>query len=144
MNYSMTQTERDDFLLDVHVGILSLNRPDRGPLSTPVWYWYEPGGNLWFETEPDSRKGQLLSVGTRISLCVQDEKPPYAYVSVEGPVIEIAEDDFEAHQVPMAVRYLGEKAGRDYLTSLPSADWKRYIIRPERWSTFNGSVDNEP
>ncbi|ARN74138.1 hypothetical protein BST96_08390 [Oceanicoccus sagamiensis] len=137
----MNPKQRDDFLLDIHVGILSLNQPHRGPLSTPVWYWYEPGGHLWFETQPDSRKGRLLDIGTRISLCVQDEKPPYAYVSIEGPVIEIAEDDFDQHQVPMACRYLGEKAGREYLASLTPSEWKRYIVKPERWSTFNGSAD---
>ncbi len=134
----MTPQQRDTFLLDVRVGILSINRTDRGPLSTPVWYWYEAGGNLWFETEPSSRKGRLLDIGTRVSLCVQNEAPPYAYVSVEGPVIEIAEDDFDKHQVPMAIRYLGEQGGRDYLASLPPSEWKRYIVRPERWSTFNG------
>lgn len=139
MDYRMTRKQREDFLSGVHVAILSINQADRGPLSVPVWYWYEPGGNLWFETEPGSRKGRSLEVGTRVSLCVQDEASPYAYVSVEGVVIEIAEDDMEQHQVPMAIRYLGERAGRDYLNNLPAAEWRRYIISPERWLTYNGA-----
>ena len=84
MDYRMTQAQKEEFMARVHVAILSLNQPGRGPLSVPVWYWYEPGGQLWFETEPDSRKGRLLDIGTRVSLCVQNETPPYAYVSVEG------------------------------------------------------------
>ena len=135
----MSASERDAFLGGVHVAVLAIPQSGRGPLATPVWYWYESGGNLWFETQPDSRKGKLLDVGVRVSLCVQEEKPPYAYVSVEGPVIEIAEDDRELHEIPMAIRYMGEQAGRDYIASLPPSEWKRYIVRPERWLSLDGS-----
>lgn len=139
MDYRMTREQMEKFLARAHVAVLSLNQSGRGPLCVPVWYWYEPGGELWFETEPDSRKGRLLEVGTRISLCVQDAVPPYAYVSVEGLIIEIAEDDLQQHQIPMAVRYLGEKAGREFIASLPQAEWRRYVIRPERWLSYDGA-----
>ena len=135
----MSPSERDAFLSKVHVAVLAIPREGYGPLATPVWYWYEAGGNLWFETQPDSRKGKLLELGTRVSLCVQDEEPPYAYVSLEGPVIEIAEDDRELHEIPMAIRYMGEQAGRDYIESLPPSEWKRNIVRPERWLSLDGS-----
>lgn len=140
MPSTMSKSERESFFAEVHVGIIAIPEPKRGPLTTPVWYMYEPGGDLWFESEPGSVKGRLLELGTRVSLCVQDEKPPYAYVSVEGPIIEIANDDRELHEIPMAIRYLGERAGRDYVASLPPSEWKRYILRPERWRTFTGSA----
>ena len=139
MDYRMTQAQKEEFMARVHVAILSLNQPGRGPLSVPVWYWYEPGGQLWFETEPDSRKGRLLDIGTRVSLCVQNETPPYAYVSVEGQIKEIAEDDLEQHQIPMAIRYLGETGGREFIDNLPPTDWKRYIVKPDRWLSYDGS-----
>lgn len=139
MDHRMSQQHRETFLAGVHVAVLSLNQPDRGPLSVPVWYWYEPGGNLWFETTPDSRKGRLLDIGTRVSLCVQDETPPYAYVSVEGRIIDIAQDDLQEHQIPMAIRYLGEREGRDYIDSLPPAQWRRYILSPDRWLSYVGA-----
>ena len=139
MDCRMTQGQREVFLAGLHVAVLSLNQPSRGPLSVPVWYWYEPGGELWFETEPNSRKGRLLEIGARVSLCVQNESPPYAYVSVEGEIIDIAEDDLQKHQIPMAVRYLGEEGGRDFIASLPSSEWKRYIVRPDRWLTYEGA-----
>jgi nitroimidazol reductase NimA-like FMN-containing flavoprotein (pyridoxamine 5'-phosphate oxidase superfamily) len=140
---AMSKAEREAFLADVHVGVVGISVQGRGPLTVPVWYWYEPGGDLWFETEPDSRKGSQLALGTRISLCAQDENPPYAYVSVEGPIIEIAEDNHELHELPMAVRYLGEQGGPEYIDSLPTAtsEWKRYIMRPERWLTLAGAKD---
>lgn len=135
----MTKIEREAFLAAVHVAVIGISESGRGPLTAPIWYWYEPGGDLWFETQPGSRKGKLLHVGKRVSLCVQDERPPYAYVSVEGPIVEIADDDRDLHEIPMAVRYLGERGGREYIASLPPAQWKRYIMRPERWLTLNGS-----
>ena len=138
---TMTRAERETFLADVHVGVLAISRPESGPLAVPVWYWYEPGGDLWFETQPASRKGQLMHIGTRISLCAQDENPPYAYVSVEGPIIDIAEDDPELHELPMAIRYLGEEEGPQYLDGMPPSEWKRYIMRPERWLSVDGSKE---
>ena len=86
---SMTQQERQDFLADLHVGVLSLSDDSRGPLTAPIWYDYDPGGELWFLTGPDSRKGKLLEVGVHLSLVAQSEDQPYKYVSVEGPVTSI-------------------------------------------------------
>ena len=40
----MTTDEREAFLADLHVGILSIARDDKGPLALPIWYWYEDGG----------------------------------------------------------------------------------------------------
>lgn len=141
MTLRMTKEERESFLAEVRVAVVAISNGDRGPLATPVWYWYEPGGDIWFETQPASRKGSLLHIGKRISLCVQDEKPPYAYVSVEGPIIEIAEDDRELHELPMAIRYLGEKEGLGYNSGQPDSKWKRYIMRPEHWLTLDGSKE---
>ena len=141
MAAKMTKNEREAFLASVHVAVVGIPQEERGPLTVPVWYWYEPGGQIWVETQPDSRKGQLLGIGKRISLCVQDENPPYAYVSVEGPIIDIADDDHELHEIPMAIRYLGDKGGRDYIASLPPSEWKRYIVQPERWLTLDGSKE---
>jgi hypothetical protein len=51
----------------------------------------------------------------------------------------MSKEERELHEIPMAVRYLGEQAGRDYIASLDLAVWKRYILRPERWRTYDGS-----
>ncbi|HAS08990.1 MAG TPA: pyridoxamine 5'-phosphate oxidase, partial [Acidimicrobiaceae bacterium] len=46
----MTVEEREQFLADVHVGVLAVERPDGPPLAVPVWYDYRPGGELWVLT----------------------------------------------------------------------------------------------
>ena len=129
---SMTQAEKQAFLADVHVGVLALNDGDRGPLMVPMWYEYEPGGELWFLTGPQTRKGRLIQVGTRVSLVAQTENVPYRYVSVEEPVTSIAHADGELEGLPMAVRYLGPEKGKQYFDSM--SDWGVIVrVRPERW-----------
>ena len=104
MSTTMSREERETFLAGVHVGVLSINEEGRGPLTVPVWYAYEPGGEVQIVTERDSRKGKLLKEGMRISLCAQDEAPPYRYASVEGPVIRIDPSDVERNERQLAHR----------------------------------------
>ena len=41
---AMTKEEREAFLADLHVGVISIAEEGRGPLTVPIWYSYEPGG----------------------------------------------------------------------------------------------------
>jgi len=129
---AMTETEKQEFLADLHVGVLSLNDNSKGPLTVPIWYDYEPGGELWFITGPDSLKGKLLEVGVRLSLVAQSEEPPYKYVSVEGPVVSIDEST-EDDLLAMAVRYLGETGGQQYTENSNGSGGVLVRVKPERW-----------
>ena len=60
MSLAMTKQERETFLADLHVGIISIPEEGRGPLTVPIWYSYEPGGELRVITPTTSRKAQLL------------------------------------------------------------------------------------
>ena len=129
---AMTETEKQEYLADLHVGVLSLNDNSNGPLTAPIWYDYEPGGELWFITGPNSLKGKLLEVGVRLSLVAQSEEPPYKYVSVEGPVVSIREST-EDDLLAMAVRYLGETGGKQYTENSNVSGGVLVRIKPERW-----------
>jgi hypothetical protein len=37
MSLAMTKQEREAFLAEVHVGVISIPEPGRGPLTVPVW-----------------------------------------------------------------------------------------------------------
>jgi len=100
MSLTMTKEEREVFLADVHVGVISVADDDHGPLTVPVWYSYEPGGEVRIITARRSRKGKLLECAGRFSLCAQTETPPYKYVSVEGPVVAIEPADLERDRRP--------------------------------------------
>ena len=63
MSLIMTKQEREAFLADVHVGIISISDEGRGPFTVPIWYAYDSGGDLRIMTGRESRKGQLLARG---------------------------------------------------------------------------------
>ena len=92
----MTTEEREEFLADVHVGILAIARKDKGPLALPIWYQYEDGAVI-IGMGGNSLKAKLLRSAGRATMTVQTEAPPYKYVMVEGPVEVVHEqrDDFE-------------------------------------------------
>ncbi len=132
---SMSAKEREAFLAGLHVGVISIAEPGRGPLTVPIWYTYEPGGELRIVTGRDSRKGRLLSVGARLSLCAQSEAPPYRYVSVEGPVVSLEPVELERDLRPLARRYLGVELGDAYVAATRDEAAGSVVvrIRPERW-----------
>ena len=130
----MTPAERDAFLTDVHVGILAIDEPGRGPLAMPIWYLYE-NGDVLIGMDGGSLKAQLLRAAGRATLTVQTETAPYKYVSVEGPVFveSTQRDDFE-----MASRYLGPELGRWYADNNPSTSQSVLArLTPEHWRTMD-------
>jgi PPOX class probable F420-dependent enzyme len=141
MSLAMTRQEREAFLADVHVGIISISDEGRGPLTVPIWYAYNAGGELRVVTARASRKGRLLARAGRFSLCAQTETPPYQYVSVEGPIISTEAADLERDVRPLAHRYLGAEMGDRYIeqTRNASAQAENVLIRmrPERWLTVD-------
>lgn len=140
MNTAMTQEERQAFLAQPWVAVISIPEEGRGPLTVPVWYLYEPGGDVRIWTGHKSRKARLLAAAQRMSVCVQDPRPPYKYVSIEGPV-SIEPVQFERDVCPMAFRYFGGEGGERYLESLGGAagvaDDILARVRPERWLTVD-------
>ena len=130
---SMTEDERQTFLAAVHVGVLSIERQDRAPLTIPIWYGYEPGGLVQILIGPDSLKARLLARAGRFSLCVQNESLPYKYVSVEGNIVETRQVDRDADARVMARRYLGKELGDQYVEDGDDESMICVSMRPEKW-----------
>src|SRR5262245_44490679 len=103
MSMAMSRAEREAFLAETHVAVISVAHATRAPLTIPVWYSYEPGGVVRFVTGGASRKAALIRRSMRLSLCVQTETAPYKYVSIEGPV-QLGVPDFERDVRAMAYR----------------------------------------
>jgi nitroimidazol reductase NimA-like FMN-containing flavoprotein (pyridoxamine 5'-phosphate oxidase superfamily) len=133
----MAQQEKEIFLADVHVGIISIPQAERAPLAIPIWYAYEPGKEIRFVTGGSSQKGRLLTLNSKVSLCVQEEQMPYKYVSVEGTVVSIDPADVERDIRPLARRYYGREGGDQYINRVYGsgvADGDLLIrVRPQRW-----------
>jgi len=131
----MTKADREAFLADVHVGMIGIARDGAPPLTAPVWYSYEPGGDVVFAFEADSEKISRLRTTGEASLCAQTESMPYKYVTVEGPVVIESPD--VAVDASLAHRYLGEELGDIYLAAI--ADSVTFVVRltTARWRTVD-------
>jgi nitroimidazol reductase NimA-like FMN-containing flavoprotein (pyridoxamine 5'-phosphate oxidase superfamily) len=139
----MTREEREAFLAGVHVGAISVaSGDDRGPLVTPVWYSYEPGGDVMFMTGPETRKAQLMQVTGRATLLVQDEGAPYRYLSVEGPVKPGTVPDPEWRRA-LHHHYLGPEQGDLVYEATKDVlgDEIVYHLQPQRWNSSDYSAE---
>lgn len=137
----MSRSQRLAYLEQVHVGVLAVEESGRGPLAVPVWYRVVDG-SIEIGIGGFSTKAQLLRLAGRATLLVQDEQPPYRYVSVEGPVEFPA---LEYDILAFATRYLGPEAGAWYAEHTPSDTGTVVVVlHPEHWRSqdFSGPPED--
>ncbi|MER7403913.1 pyridoxamine 5'-phosphate oxidase family protein [Streptomyces sp. NPDC000070] len=132
---ALTREEREQFLTEPHIAALAVDAgPGRAPLTVPIWYQYEPGGDIWIITGLDSRKHELISAAGRFSLMVDRLEPTIRYVSVEGPVVDTAPATLDKLR-ELSARYLPADKVEGYV----DFSWKNHgkmlvlRMRPERW-----------
>ena len=109
MAREMTAEEYREFLLgSVRTATLATVRADGRPHAAPVWYHMD-GETFVFTTGKDTVKGKNLRRDGRVSLCIDEERPPFHFVIVEG-VATVADGDpdllFWATRI--GGRYMGE------------------------------------
>ncbi len=132
---SLSVQDRELFLAEPHIAALSVSDgPDRGPLTLPIWYQYQPGGEAWVLTEAKSRKARLIKAAGRFSLMVERRVPTNRYVSVEGPVTRMVPETDELLR-EITERYLAPELVPAYLEFARRELGEQVVIylRPERW-----------
>ncbi|OAH10493.1 PPOX class F420-dependent oxidoreductase [Streptomyces jeddahensis] len=95
-------------------GKLSTVRADGGPHVTPVWFLLD-GDDLVFNTGRESVKGRNLARDGRVALCVDDDRPPYAFVLLRGHA-QLSEDLDEVRHwaTRIGARYMGEDRAEEF------------------------------
>ena len=98
----------------VRTGKLATARKDGRPQVVPVWYDLE-GETVVFMTAPDSLKAKNMRRDPRVSLCVDDEVTPFAYVELEGTVV-LSDDADQARYWATRIggRYMGQELAETY------------------------------
>lgn len=120
MAHLLTPAERSAFLSEAHVAMLAIEATARAPLLVPIWYaWDGSEVGLWMAG--DSRKARLLQQAGRLSLCVQDTRRPYRYVSLEARVVSMTPIDWARELEPLVRRYLDAADSARYLAALGGA-----------------------
>ena len=129
--------KRDNFLNEVRVGILAIERNDKGPLCAPIWYRYSTDLGFEIAMAYDSAKSILLRRHGAATICVQDEQLPYRYVTAEGQATVELMTPEERDEVlrDIAIRYLGEQLGNQYADAFPGHEEAKVTIKPRRWNS---------
>jgi len=105
----MTKEEYKEFLLQgTKTGKLATVRDDGRPHVVPIWFVMD-GDKLIFNTGELSVKARNMKRDPRVSLSVDDQKPPYSFVTVEGTVTFSEDPDELLHWATrIGGRYMGE------------------------------------
>jgi PPOX class probable F420-dependent enzyme len=137
-----TKKEWVRFLKQRRVGVLGTIGKDGRPVLTPIWYLYR-GGKVLMRTARESVKAQNILRDSRASLCVQDERPPYASVTVYGTIS--IDDETPGLDYEIAKRYLGAIAGRAYLQiaaeNVQQGEEVTLVLTPEKALTQDFSKE---
>ena len=96
---------------------------DGRPHATPVWIDLD-GDEIVFTTWHEGVKARVLTREPRLSLCVQDDQPPFAFVSIQG-VAEVI-DDVEAVKV-----WAAGSVGGSWAPTAPRSTAARTAFRGE-------------
>jgi PPOX class probable F420-dependent enzyme len=87
---------------------------DGRPLVAPVWFVVDDG-ELVFNTGKNTAKGRALARDPRVVMCVDDPRPPYSFVQVQG-VASISEDPQDVLDVATRAggRYMGADRAEEF------------------------------
>lgn len=106
----MTGDEWRAFLREpARPAMLATVRPDGRPHVAPVWIVIDDDDTVVFTTGASTVKGRAVQADPRVALCVDDDRPPFGYVLVEGTA-EVSTDPEEmlVWATRIGGRYMGE------------------------------------
>ncbi|MFF9128405.1 PPOX class F420-dependent oxidoreductase [Streptomyces sp. NPDC014889] len=115
MAQKMTDEEWRAFVsYGTRTGKLSTVRADGSPHVAPIWFLLD-GDDVVFNTGKETVKGRNLARDDRVALCVDDERPPFTFVVLQGRA-RLSEDLDELRQWATRIgsRYMGEERGEEF------------------------------
>lgn len=93
---------------------LATVRADGSPHVAPVWIDLD-GDDVVFTTSADTVKGKAILRDGRVSLCLDDDRPPFSFVLLSGTVTTSTDPDELLHWATrIAGRYMGEERAEAY------------------------------
>jgi PPOX class probable F420-dependent enzyme len=128
---ALTDQVRAFLLQGTRTGKLGTLMPSGWPHVMPIWFVVD-GEEIVFSTGRDTVKGRYVRRDGRVSLCVDDERPPYAYVHVRGRARIDEQSDLLEWTTRIVQRYVGPEQAEAYgrRNAVPTELLVR--IRPER------------
>jgi PPOX class probable F420-dependent enzyme len=113
----MTESEWKAFLVEKpRTGKLGTVRKDGRPHVAPIWFDLDDDGSIMFMTGTRTVKGHAIRRDPRVCLSVDDEAPPYSFVSIDGEVTWTTQDPDEMlpWSIRISARYVGVENGEAF------------------------------
>jgi PPOX class probable F420-dependent enzyme len=141
MPVPLSTEEQGRFLAGRHVALLVSIGTDGAPVPSPIWYFYRDGA-FYFRTSDDSIKVRNVRRDPRVSVCVQDERPPYRAVTAYGRAEIAPADESLAEELPR--HYLGFVGAIGYKQAAKAIEQGpevTLVVRPDRITSFDFSPE---
>ncbi|MEF9902362.1 PPOX class F420-dependent oxidoreductase [Streptomyces sp. P9-A2] len=115
MGQRMTDEEWREFVsYGTRTAKLSTVRADGSPHVAPIWFVLD-GDDVVFNTGGETVKGRNLARDGRVALCVDDDRPPFAFVVLRGRArISEDPDDLVRWATRIAARYMGQDRAEEF------------------------------
>jgi PPOX class probable F420-dependent enzyme len=98
-----------------HTAKIATVRADGSPHIAPVWFAVDDEGSIVFTTGSGTQKGKTIQRDARVAVCIDDERPPFSFVVIEG-VAEIVDDADALLRWATVIggRYMGPDRAEEY------------------------------
>lgn len=112
----MSKVEVREFLMySTRTGKVSTVRENGRPHIAPVWFVLDENDRIIFTTWHETVKAANLRRDPRVSICVDDQQPPFSFVVIEGMAeLEEQAQDMLDWTTRLARRYMGEDLADSY------------------------------
>ena len=135
----MTKREIAQLLAQPNIAVVAVTAPDGSPHAVPTWYEYR-AKHVSFITDATAFKYKCLAHDPRVTFCVDVRKPPYKAVILKGRAT-MEEKAAPALVERMAIAYMGQKAGRAYVSSFKNDPVVVVRFKPDRVISWDYSKD---
>jgi PPOX class probable F420-dependent enzyme len=115
MTVDMSHAERRAFLsAGTRTAKLAVTRPNGAPHVVPIWFVLD-GDDMVFTTGADTMKGKAIRRDNRVALCVDDDRPPFSFVTIEGNArVGTDLDEMLPWATRLGARYMGAERAEEF------------------------------
>jgi PPOX class probable F420-dependent enzyme len=142
MSYPMSDAERRVFLMHgTHTAKVATTRADGRPHVAPVWFVLDDD-DVIFTTGAGTVKGKTLQRDPRVSVVVDQETEPFAFVVIDG-IAEVSfdHDDLLHWATALGARYMGADRAEEFGRRNAAPSELLVRVRPSRIVAIGGMTD---
>ena len=133
--------QAEAFLHEPQVAVLATVDRQGRPHAMPIWYLYEDGVVI-MSAGRGSQKHRNLERNPAATLVLDRRETPYFALMVRGTAKIGPPLDAATHR-RLAIRYLGEEAGRRYAERTTGHDAISIRLTPADWFEFHGQAGRD-